>query len=74
MDVAHHRLSKQPQMNDIPSESCRQFVKLNFSNNRIDAVILSNILCHKNVSTIHQVQVYPLYFLQIYPNNGIQTW
>ena len=47
MDVAHHRLFKPPQITDIPSESCRQFFKLKFSNKGIDALNLSNILRHK---------------------------
>jgi hypothetical protein len=49
MDVAHHGLSKPPQITDIPPESCRQFFKLKFSNKGIDAVNLSNILRHKKV-------------------------
>lgn len=32
MDVAHHRLFKPPQiMDDNPTESCRQFLKLKFN-------------------------------------------
>ena len=51
MDVAHHRLFKPPQINDNNTETCRQFLKLKFSNKGIDAVNLSNILRHKKVQS-----------------------
>ena len=51
MDVAHHKLFKPPQINDNNTETCRQFLKLKFSNKGIDAVNLSNILRHKKVQS-----------------------
>jgi hypothetical protein len=51
MDVAHHRLFKSPQINDNNPETCRQFLKLKFSNKGIDAVNLSNILRHGKVQS-----------------------
>ena len=52
MDVAHHRLFKPPRITDsTPSESCRRFLKLKFTNKGIDAVNISNILRHKKVQS-----------------------
>ncbi|XP_056012425.1 uncharacterized protein LOC125681516 [Ostrea edulis] len=52
MDVAYHRLYKPARtMDDIPSKSCRQFLKLKFTNKGIDAVNISNILRHKKVQS-----------------------
>ena len=46
MDVAHHGLFKPSQITDIPPESCRQFLKLNFL-----IFNLSNTLRHKKVQS-----------------------
>ena len=52
MDVAHHRLFKPPRITDsTPSESCRRFLKLKFTNEGIDAENRSNILSHKKVQS-----------------------
>lgn len=51
MDVAIHNFISRPRiMGDSPSESCRQILKLKFTNEVIDALNINNILCHKNFS------------------------
>jgi hypothetical protein len=42
IDVAHHRLFKPSQISYNPPEVCRQFIKLKFSNNGIDAANFGN--------------------------------